>query len=83
MNLLVWLVIGACAGSLVAMTMRQSLGLLISIALGIAGAVTGGILCAPGDLTNAPLTIATFFIPVIGAVLALGIVIALRTQALR
>ena len=83
MNLLVWLVIGACAGSLAAMTMRQSFGLLVNVALGIAGALIGSVICAHGDIANSALTGTTFCVSLIGAIAVPGIANLLRTVALR
>jgi len=83
MNLLVWLVIGACTGSLTAMVMRERFGLLANVALGIAGALIGGIACAHGDITDSPLTLTTFCVPLIGAIALPGAANLLRTGALR
>jgi uncharacterized membrane protein YeaQ/YmgE (transglycosylase-associated protein family) len=83
MNFLIWLVIGAFVGSVAAMIMRQSLSLAGNVAVGIVGAFLGGALFAHGDINDSPLTIGTFSVSVLGAIVLLGLVNLLRRGSLR
>jgi uncharacterized membrane protein YeaQ/YmgE (transglycosylase-associated protein family) len=83
MNFLLWLVIGAFVGSIAAMIMRESFSLAGNVAVGIVGAFLGGVLFAHGDINNSPLTIGTFSVSVLGAIVLLGLVNLLRRGSLR
>ncbi len=83
MSILVWLVVGAVVGSLAAAIMRERLGLLGNVALGIVGAAVGGLLFAHGDINNSPLTLGTFVVSLLGAVVLLGLVNLMRGGSLR
>ena len=83
MSILVWLVVGAVVGSLAAAIMRERLGLLGNVALGIVGAAVGGLLFAHGDINNSPLTLGTFGVSLLGAVVLLGLVNLMRGGSLR
>ncbi len=83
MSILVWLVVGAVVGSLAAAIMRERLGLLGNVALGIVGAAVGGLLFAHGDINNSPLTLGTFVVTLLGAVVLLGLVNLMRGGSLR
>ena len=83
MGIIIWLIIGAIVGAVAGMIMRESMGLLGNIAVGIVGAFIGGVLFAHGDINNSPLTIGTFAVSVIGAILLLAIVNLLRRGSFR
>ena len=83
MGILIWLIIGAVVGAIAGMIMRESMGLLGNIVVGIVGAFIGGALFAHGDINNSPLTIGTFSISVLGAIILLGLVNLLTGRALR
>jgi uncharacterized membrane protein YeaQ/YmgE (transglycosylase-associated protein family) len=78
MSVLVWLVIGAVIGSLASAMMRENLGLLGNILVGIVGAAIGGFLFAHGDINNSPLTFGTFAVSLLGAIVLLGLVNLMR-----
>jgi uncharacterized membrane protein YeaQ/YmgE (transglycosylase-associated protein family) len=83
MSVLVWLVIGAIIGSLASALMRENLGLLGNILVGIVGAAIGGFLFAHGDINNSPLTVGTFAVSLIGAIVLLGLVNLMRGGRVR
>ena len=83
MGIIIWLIIGAVVGAIAGMVMRESFGLLGNTAVGIVGAFIGGMLFAHGDINNAPLTVGTFSVSVVGAIVLLGIVNLLRRGSLR
>jgi uncharacterized membrane protein YeaQ/YmgE (transglycosylase-associated protein family) len=83
MNILIWLIIGAVVGGIAGMIMRESLGLIGNIVVGIIGAFLGGVLFAHGDINNSPLTIGTFAVSVIGAIILLGVVNLFRRGSFR
>jgi uncharacterized membrane protein YeaQ/YmgE (transglycosylase-associated protein family) len=53
-------------------------GLLVDFVVGIAGAFIGGLIFARGNINNAPLTVSSFVVSLIGAVILLGVVNLLR-----
>lgn len=83
MSIIVWLVIGAVVGAVAGMIMRESLGLIGDIVVGVIGAFIGGVLFAHGDINNSPLTVGTFAVSVIGAVILLGLVNLFRRGSFR
>jgi uncharacterized membrane protein YeaQ/YmgE (transglycosylase-associated protein family) len=83
MGIILWLVIGAVVGAIAGMIMRESFGLLGNIAVGVVGAFIGGAIFARGDINNSPLTIDTFCVSLIGAVILLGIVNLFQRGRLR
>jgi len=83
MGVLIWLLIGAIVGSIAGLIMRESFGLLGNIAVGVVGAFLGGLLFAHGDINNSPLTVGTFSVSLVGAIVLLGIVNLLRNGAVR
>jgi len=85
MGLIMWLVVGGIIGWLASLIMRTDVqqGILLNIVVGIVGAFIGGLLFTGGNINNAPLTIGTFLVSLVGAVVLLGIVNLLRRGALR
>lgn len=83
MGILVWLVTGAVVGAIAGMIMRESFGLLGNVVIGLVGAFLGGALFAHGDINNSPLTIGTFSVSLIGAIVLLGLVNLFRRGSLR
>lgn len=83
MGIILWLVVGAVVGALAGMIMRESFGLLGNIVVGIVGAFIGGLLFAHGTINNAPLTVGTFAVSLVGAVVLLGLANLLRRGTLR
>ena len=82
MGLLIWLLIGAVVGSLAGMIMRESFGLIGNIVVGIVGSAIGGAIFARGDINNSPLTVGTFAVSLLGAIVLLAIVNLLRRGSL-
>lgn len=78
MGIILWLVVGAVVGGIAGMIMRESFGLLGNIAVGIVGAFIGGVLFSRGDINNSPLTVGSFSVSLVGAIILLGIVNFLR-----
>ena len=82
-SLLIWLVIGGVVGWLAGLIMRDSNGVVVNIVVGIIGSFLGGLLLARGDINNSPLTLGTFAVSLLGAVILLGIVNLVRRGSLR
>ena len=78
MAILTWILIGIVVGWLAGMIMGGTGGLLMDFVVGIAGAFIGGLLFARGNINDAPLTVSSFVVSLIGAVVLLGVVNLLR-----
>lgn len=83
MSILLWLLIGALVGAVAGMIMGESVGLFGNIVIGVVGAFIGGLLFAHGDINNSPLTIGSFSVSLVGAIVLLGIVNLFRRGSLR
>ena len=81
--LLIWLLIGGVVGWLAGLIMRDNNGVLINIIVGIVGSFLGGLILSRGDINNSPLTIGTFLVSLLGAVILLGIVNLIRRGSVR
>jgi uncharacterized membrane protein YeaQ/YmgE (transglycosylase-associated protein family) len=82
-GLIVWLIIGGVVGWLAGMIMRDSQGIIMNIVVGIVGAFIGGLILDHGEINDAPLTVESFAVSLIGAVILLAIVNLLRRGSLR
>ncbi len=84
MGLILWLVVGGVVGWLASMIMRTDAqqGLLLNIVVGIVGAFLGGLLFNRGSINEA-VTLNTFLVSLVGAVLLLAIVNLVRRGSLR
>ena len=83
MNFIIWLIVGGIVGWLASLIMRTDgqQGILLNIVVGIVGAFVGGWLISPmvGTGTiNDGFTIGSFIVSLIGAVILLAIVKAVR-----
>jgi len=58
-------------------------GLILNVVVGIVGAFLAGLLFTGGTINQAPLSIESFLISLLGAVILLGIVNLLRRGSLR
>jgi len=85
MGLIMWLIVGGIIGWLASLIMRTDAqqGILLNIVVGIVGAFVGGLLFTGGNINNAPLTLGTFLVSLVGAVVLLGIVNLVRRGSLR
>ncbi len=85
MGIIIWLIIGGVIGWLASMIMRTDgqQGILMNIVVGIVGAFIGGMIFARGDINSAPLTVTSFIVSLIGAVILLAIVNLIRRGSVR
>lgn len=85
MGLILWLVVGGVIGWLASIIMRTDgqQGILLNIVVGIVGAFIGGLLISGGSINSAPLTITSFLVSLLGAVVLLAIVNLVRRGRVR
>jgi uncharacterized membrane protein YeaQ/YmgE (transglycosylase-associated protein family) len=88
MGILVWLIVGGVCGWLASIIMRTDArqGLLLNVVVGIVGAVIAGFTISPlvgvGTI-NEGLSMGTFLVSLVGAVLLLAIVNLVRRGSAR
>ncbi len=75
MGIILWLIVGGIVGWLASIVMRTDAqqGILMNIIVGIAGAFLASLLFNRGSI-NDGLTVGTFFISLLGAIVLLGVV---------
>ena len=85
MGIIMWLVVGGVIGWLASIIMRTDgqQGIILNIVVGIVGSFIGGMIFARGDINNAPLTITTFLVSLVGAIILLAIVNLVRRGSVR
>jgi uncharacterized membrane protein YeaQ/YmgE (transglycosylase-associated protein family) len=85
MNIIVWLIVGGVIGWLASMVMRTDAqqGILLNIVVGVVGAFIGGLIFSGGTINNAPLTLYSFLVSLVGAIILLAIVNLVRRGSLR
>jgi len=85
MGLILWLVIGGVVGWLASMVMRTDAqqGIVLNVVVGIVGAFIGGLILSGGNINNGPLTITSFLVSLLGAIVLLAIVNLVRRGAVR
>jgi len=85
MGLILWLIVGGVIGWLASIIMRTDAqqGILLNIVVGIVGAFVGGLLMSGGSINSAPLTIPSFLVSLLGAVVLLAIVNLVRRGRVR
>ena len=85
MNLIIWLIVGGVIGWLASIIMRTDAqqGIFLNIIVGIVGAFLGGLIFTGGSINNAPLTLYTFLVSLLGAVILLAIVNLFRRGRVR
>jgi uncharacterized membrane protein YeaQ/YmgE (transglycosylase-associated protein family) len=85
MGFILWLVVGGVIGWLASMIMRTDAqqGIFLNIVVGIVGAFIGGLIVTGGSINSAPLTVTSFLVSLVGAVVLLGIVNLVRRGSLR
>ncbi|WP_448662988.1 GlsB/YeaQ/YmgE family stress response membrane protein [Sphingomonas sp. CJ20] len=84
MNLIIWLVIGGIVGWLASIIMRTDAqqGIFLNIIVGIVGAFIGGLLFG-GSINNSAITLTTFLVSLVGAIILLAIVNLVRRGSVR
>jgi len=85
MGIIMWLIVGGIVGWLASLVMRTDAqqGILLNIVVGIVGAFLGGLIFARGNINDAGLTVTTFAVSLVGAIVLLGIVNLFRRGSLR
>jgi uncharacterized membrane protein YeaQ/YmgE (transglycosylase-associated protein family) len=85
MGLILWLVIGGVIGWIASMIMRTDAqqGIFLNIIVGIVGAFIGGLILSGGSINNAPLTLTSFIVSLLGAIILLAIVNLVRRGSVR
>jgi uncharacterized membrane protein YeaQ/YmgE (transglycosylase-associated protein family) len=88
MGILVWLIVGGVVGWLASIIMRTDAqqGMLLNVIMGIVGALLAGFIISPmvgvGTI-NEGITLATFLVSLLGAVILLAIVNLFRRGSVR
>ena len=88
MGIIVWLIVGGIVGWLASIIMRRDAqqGILLNIIVGIIGALIGGWLIGPmlgAGSINDGITVMSFIVSLIGAVILLAIVNLFRRGSVR
>jgi uncharacterized membrane protein YeaQ/YmgE (transglycosylase-associated protein family) len=88
-NLSAWIVLGGIVGWLASILMRtnKQQGIVLNVVVGIIGAAVGGLLISPmigtSTINQSNFSIAAIFISLLGAVMLLALVNALRGMGVR
>lgn len=85
MGIILWLIVGGIIGWLASLIMRTDAqqGILLNIVVGIVGAFLGGLIFSGGSINNAGLTLTSFLVSLVGAVILLAIVNLVRRGSVR
>ena len=88
MGILVWLIVGGVVGWLASIIMRTDAqqGMLLNVIVGIVGALLAGFIISPMigvGTTNEGISLATFLVSLLGAVILLAIVNLFRRGSVR
>ena len=88
MGIIIWLIVGGIVGWLASIIMRRDAqqGILLNIVVGIVGALIGGWLIGPllgAGSINDGITIMSFVVSLIGAIILLAIVNLFRRGSVR
>jgi len=88
MGIIVWLIVGGIVGWLASIIMRRDAqqGILLNIIVGIVGAIIGGWLIGPllgAGSINDGISVMSFIVSLIGAVILLAIVNLFRRGSVR
>lgn len=85
MGIILWLIIGGVIGWLASIIMRTDAqqGIFLNIVVGIVGAFIGGLVISGGSINSAPLTVTSFLVSLLGAVILLAIVNLVRRGSVR
>ena len=84
MNLIILLVVGGLIGWVASMIMRTDAqqGVILNVVVGIVGAFLGGLLFGRGDINNG-LSVTSFIVSLLGAIILLAIVNLFTRRSLR
>lgn len=84
MGLILWLIVGGIIGWLASILMRTDAqqGILLNIVVGIVGAFIGGLIFAGGSI-NGGITLYSFLVSLLGAIILLAIVNLVRRGTVR
>lgn len=84
MGIIIWLIVGGVIGWLASLIMRTDAqqGILLNIVVGIVGAFIGGLIFSGGSI-NQTITVTSFIVSLIGAIILLAIVNLFRRGAVR
>ena len=85
MGIILWLIVGGVIGWLASIIMRTDAqqGIFLNIVVGIIGAFIGGLIITGGSINSAPLTLTSFLVSLLGAIVLLGIVNLVRRGSVR
>ena len=85
MGIILWLIIGGVIGWLASIIMRTDAqqGIFLNIIVGIVGAFIGGLILSGGSINSAPLTLTSFIVSLLGAIVLLAIVNLVRRGSVR
>ncbi|ONF96116.1 GlsB/YeaQ/YmgE family stress response membrane protein [Sphingomonas jeddahensis] len=85
MGIILWLIVGGVIGWLASIIMRTDAqqGIFLNIVVGIVGAFIGGLVVSGGSINSAPLTLTSFLVSLLGAVILLAIVNLVRRGSVR
>ena len=85
MGLIMWLIVGGIVGWLASMVMRTDAqqGIILNIVVGIIGAFLGGLILGRGNINDSPLTLTSFLVSLVGAIILLAIVNLVRRGSVR
>ena len=85
MGIILWLIIGGVIGWLASIIMRTDAqqGILLNVVVGIVGAFIGGLIFSGGSINNSGLSIYSFLVSLLGAVVLLAIVNLVRRGRVR
>lgn len=83
-GIIVWLVIGGVVGWLASLVMRTDAqqGVLLNIVVGIVGAFIGGLIFSGGSI-NQGLSVYSFVVSLLGAIILLAVVNLVRRGSVR
>lgn len=83
-GIIVWLVIGGVVGWLASLVMRTDAqqGILLNIVVGIVGAFIGGLIFSGGSI-NQGLSVYSFVVSLLGAIILLAVVNLVRRGSVR
>lgn len=84
-GIIIWLVVGGVVGWLASIVMRTDAqqGILLNIVVGVVGAFIGGMIFSGGSINNAGLSLYSFLVSLVGAVILLAIVNLVRRGSVR